>query len=98
MKAQVLLIFRYLSWDHVHSEHDLRKCCEHDLRKEIEILAKLVFSFSIIVFNMMKLLVILFIMKLIAQINIFKYPENFDFLIVRVPELSAREVSKSLKK
>ena len=29
-------------------------------------------SFSIIVFNMMKLLVILFIMKLIAQINIFK--------------------------
>ena len=37
-------------------------------------------------------------MKLIAQINIFKYPENFDFLIVRVPELSAREVSKFLKK
>ena len=36
-------------------------------------LAKLVVSFLIIVFNMMKLLVILFIMKLIAQINIFKY-------------------------
>ena len=32
-------------------------------RKGIEILAKLVFSFSIIVFNMMKLLVILFIYK-----------------------------------
>ena len=45
---------------------------EHDLKKGIELLAKLVFSFSIIVFNMMKLLVILFIMKLIAQINIFK--------------------------
>ena len=46
---------------------------EHDLKKGIELLAKLVFSFSIMVFNMMKLLVILFIMKLIAQINIFKY-------------------------
>ena len=31
------------------------------------------FSFSIIVFDMMKLLVIVFRMKLIAQINIFKY-------------------------
>ena len=28
--------------------------CEHGLRKGIAILAKLVFSFSIIVFNMMK--------------------------------------------
>ena len=37
-------------------------CCEHDFRKGIEILAKLVFSFSIIVFNM-KLLVILSITK-----------------------------------
>ena len=45
----------------------------NDLRKGVEILAKLTFSFSIIVFNMMKPLVILFIMKLIAQINIFKY-------------------------
>ena len=52
-------------------------CCEHDLRKGIEILAKLVFSFSIIVFNMMKLLVILFIMRLIAKINIFK--NHFQF-------------------
>ena len=48
-------------------------CCEHDFRKGIEILAKLVFSFSTIVFNMMKFLVILFIMKLIAQVNTFKY-------------------------
>ena len=47
--------------------------CEHDLRKGIEVLAKLVFSFSIKVFNMMKLLVILFIMKLIAQINAFEF-------------------------
>ena len=38
----------------------------------IEIFTKLVFSFSIIVFNMMKLLVIHFIVKLIAQIIIFK--------------------------
>ena len=30
------------------------------------------FSFSVIVFNMIKLLVVLFIMKLIAQINTFK--------------------------
>ena len=36
------------------------RSCEHDLRKGVEILAKLVFSFSIIEFNMMKLLVILF--------------------------------------
>ena len=50
----------------------LRSCCAHDLRKGIEILGKLAFSFSIIVFNMMKFLVILFIMKLIAQINVFK--------------------------
>ena len=40
------------------------RCCEHDLRKGIEILAKLVFSFCIIVFNVRKLLVILFISKI----------------------------------
>ena len=54
-------------------ENSICVCCEHDLRKGTEIFAKLVFSFSIIVFNMMKLLVIVFIMKLIAQIDIFKY-------------------------
>ena len=48
---------------HVHS-------IEHDFRKGIEILGRLVFSFSIIAFNRMKLLVILFIMKLIAQIKV----------------------------
>ena len=48
-------------------------CCEHDLRERIEILAKLAFSISIIVFNMMKFLVIPFVKKLTAQINIFKY-------------------------
>ena len=42
------------------------------MENENKSLAKLVFSFSVIVFNMMKLLVILFIMKLIAQINILK--------------------------
>ena len=41
----------------------IQKASERDLRKGIEILAKVVFSFSIIVFNMMELLVILFIMK-----------------------------------
>ena len=41
----------------------LRSCS----RKGIEILAKLVFSFSIIVFNMMKLLVLLFIPKHVAM-------------------------------
>ena len=51
----------------------MKTCCEHDLRERIEILAKLAFSISIIVFNMMKFLVIPFIKKLIAQINIFKY-------------------------
>ena len=35
-------------------------------------ISKLVFSFSIIVFSMMKLVVIFFTMKLIAQINILK--------------------------
>ena len=48
MKTQVLLIFRSLSWYHVHS------------------------IVNIIIFNMIKLLVILFIMKLIVQINILK--------------------------
>ena len=45
----------------------------YDIRKEIKLLFfQIVFSFSIIIFNMMKLLVILFIMKWIAQINIFR--------------------------
>ena len=54
----------------LYCEHDL--CCEHHLRKGMEISAKLAFSFSFIVFNIIKLLVMLFIMKFIAQINIFK--------------------------
>ena len=43
---------------------------EHDLMKEIEALGKLVFSFSIILFNMIKLLVILFIMEVFAMFKI----------------------------
>ena len=39
----------------------LRSCAQHDLRKGIKILAKPLFSFSITVFNMMKLLVVLLI-------------------------------------
>ena len=38
MKTQVLLIFQSVSRDHVHS-------IEHDIRKRIEILAKLVSIF-----------------------------------------------------
>ena len=52
------------------------KCCEPDLRKGIKILAKLVFSFSIIVFNMFKLLVILFIMKTQAKYSLKNYLLN----------------------
>ena len=37
----------------------LKSCPPHDIRKDIEILAKLVFSFFIMLFNVMKLLVIL---------------------------------------
>ena len=54
----------------LYCEHDL--CCEHHLRKGMEISAKLAFSFSFIVFNIIKLLVMLFTMKFITQINIFK--------------------------
>ena len=57
MKTQVLLLFRSLSGDHVRS-------IDRNIR--IEILAKLVFSFTLIILNMMKLLVILFIMHLIS--------------------------------
>ena len=42
-----LLIFQSYSRDHVHN-------CERDLRQEMGILAKLLFTFSTIVFNMMK--------------------------------------------
>ena len=66
------------------------KCCENGLKKGVEILAKLVFSLSIMVFNMMKLLVILFIMKLIAQINIFKYlchiKLGYNVKVVKYPQ------------
>ena len=48
----------------------------------------LLFSFSIIVFNMMKLLVIFFIMKLIAQINIFKFVlDSFYISRYRFPQV-----------
>ena len=45
---------------------------EYDLRKRIEILAKLLFSSFIILLNMMNFPIILFIMKLLIQSNIFK--------------------------
>ena len=56
----------------------------HDLRQRSQrILLKLLFSFAVIVFNMMKLLVKTFIMKLFAQINKFRKSINTflcDFL------------------
>ena len=50
------------------SQHEMHSC-ERDLRKGVEILAKLVLLFLIIIFNTMNLLVVRFIMKLVAQIN-----------------------------
>ena len=43
-----------------------------DLREKMAILVKPLLSFFIIVFNMIKLLVKTFIIKLVAQINLFK--------------------------
>ena len=52
------------------SQHEMHSCeHEHELRKGVEILAKLVLLFLIIIFNTMNLLVVLLIMKLVAQIN-----------------------------
>ena len=50
----------------------LRSCSMND-----EILAKLLFSFSIIAFNTIKLPVIFNMIKLIGQINIFKLSLSF---------------------
>ena len=57
MKAKVFLIFRSLSWYHVH-----------ELRKGIQILAKLLLSFRIIIFNMMKRLLIPLTIKFIPNL------------------------------
>ena len=46
----------------------MRSCSQ----QEIKILVKHIFIFSIIVSNTVKLLVILFMINLIAQVNIFK--------------------------
>ena len=43
---------------------------------------KLLCSFSIIVFNMIKFLVVLFIMKLTAQIDIFKKAQDISVSII----------------
>ena len=51
--------------------HDLPPRSQRKERK-MEILVKLWLSFSIIAFNMMKLLVKTFIIKLFARINVFK--------------------------
>lgn len=67
MKRIVSLIFWFLSLDHV----------QWMIRTGIEILAKLLFSFSIIAFNTIKLPVIFNMIKLIGQINIFKLSLSF---------------------
>ena len=54
MKTNVLLTFRFF-YEITVPEHD---ACDHDLRKEIKILVE-PFSFSILVFSMLKLLAIL---------------------------------------
>ena len=54
MKTNVLLIFRFF-YEITVAEHD---ACDHDLRKEIKILVER-FSFSILVFSMLKPLAIL---------------------------------------
>ena len=46
--------------------------CDHDPSKKIKILVKLLFLFSIIVFNFMKLLFTFFMIELFDQINVFK--------------------------
>ena len=46
--------------------------CDCDLGEKMEISVKLLLSFSIIVFNMMKILVKTFIIKIFAWINVFK--------------------------
>ena len=52
----------------------------YDLKKGIEILAKLLLSFSVIVCNMMKLLIILFIMKFFVAWNTRKvHYSSFSF-------------------
>ena len=45
---------------------------DHDSRRKIEILVKALFWFSIIVFNKMKILVLLFMIKLFTETNVFK--------------------------
>ena len=55
------------------------------------------FSFSIIVFNMMKLLVVLLIMKLIAQINAFKC-HNISISVFFGPVGLNMEISSKARK
>ena len=45
---------------------------DYDLSEKIKMFAKILFLLSIIVFDMMKLLVKLFIIEIFAQSNIFK--------------------------
>ena len=64
-KTRVLLLLRSLSM------HTYTMIYDHDLGKEIEILVDFCLLFTT-VFEMMNLLIILFIIQLFAQINVFK--------------------------
>ena len=46
--------------------------CDQDLSEKMEIIVKLLLSFSVIVFDMMKLLIKTFIMKVYTRIDVFK--------------------------
>lgn len=60
-----ILISFLRSWSHIPSSATM-------ISEKVEISVKLLFSFYIIVFNIMELLVILFMIKLFPQMNVFK--------------------------
>ena len=91
-KSCALILISFLkSWPHIP-------------RVILVILVKILFTISIIVFNMMKLLVILFIIKLFAQINVFKkvkpfFIEESFFLTIRsLSFMSAKHQQKNVLK
>ena len=61
MKTLVLLLFWAFSWDHCHM------ICDDDLRKKSRNISKILFLFSIRVFDLMNLHVILFKIGCVAQ-------------------------------
>ena len=64
------------------------------ISKKIEILIRHLFTFSTIVLNMMKLLVIVFVIKLFAQISLIK--KNYSYFSSYV-SITLQEITFSLK-